>query len=98
MDKINEHMTDWRTTINGSCSDTHAPRTRKMTVTDNAENNDNISKQLFFIGTRPIGKCLTCDKESKSDDTLRCNVCSNVFHTANCLEEHKDKNPVLRHF
>ena len=93
VDKIDEHMTDWHATMNGSCSDTQAPRIRKITVTDDTETRDNISKQLFFIGPRPTGKCSTCDKEPANDDSLHCNVCRSYFHASNCLEEHKDKKP-----
>lgn len=51
VDKIDEHMTDWRNTM-----DIPAPRTRNMTVADDNETTE-TSQQLFYIGSRPTGTC-----------------------------------------
>ena len=85
IDKIDEHMAHWRGVMFGDGSGSRTPYFR--TTSDDSV----ISKQLFFIGSRPTGTCSTCDKEPANDDMLCCKVCRNHFHAVNCLDEHKNK-------
>ena len=83
MDKIDEHLTDWRGIMLGEGSGAGTPRVG----TDESA----VTSQLYFIGIRPTGTCSTCEEVPGTDDTLGCNVCKNYFHATNCLDEHKSK-------
>lgn len=73
-DVVDKQMIEWRKTMIGDGS-----ATPKM-VDYSSVPQDDIAKQLFFIGTRPTGECSTCEAVPDGKEAVCCTICRNYFH------------------
>lgn len=82
-DVVDKQMSEWRKVIIGDGS-----FTPKMADQSSATQDD-IAKQLFFIGTRSTAECSSCKKVTGERDVVCCKACHNYFH-GNCPESTSD--------